>query len=387
MFGLITLQDLETIWTITWNSTFTFVAIIIFSLVLEEAGFFRFLGFRIAQNSRSSRKVLFIYISFFTALVSALFANDGAILVMTPVTFLLLRELGFDPREMIPYLISVAFISDIASTPFVISNLVNIIAASYFSLDFITYAEVMFIPNLVAVLTSIAILYLIFRKELSGTFALNHKFDGSSMIQDNLIFNLAAPMTIALMITYALTGLYGIPVAFVAVPSISAFFAIASLRGKVDSRKILREAPWQVVLFSLGMFIVVFALGNSGLTSFMASSLSWIGDHTGVFSITVSGLFIVPFTSFLNNLPATMLTGLAVHSLGSSGGMIYELIIANDIGTKISPIGSLATLLWLHDLSVKRNIRIPAAEYVKYGVLVTIPALILSSLALTVFVY
>ena len=44
LLGLVSLQNLETIWGIVWNSTFTFVAIIIFSLVLEEAGFFRYFG-------------------------------------------------------------------------------------------------------------------------------------------------------------------------------------------------------------------------------------------------------------------------------------------------------------------------------------------------------
>ncbi|MCL4343189.1 MAG: SLC13 family permease [Candidatus Thermoplasmatota archaeon] len=382
LLGLVSLQNLETIWGIVWNSTFTFVAIIIFSLVLEEAGFFRYLGYRIALLSRSSRKLLFIYISLATALVSAFFANDGAILVMTPVTFLLLKDIGFSPREMIPYLLSVSFIADIGSTPFVISNLVNIIAASYFGIDFNTYALVMVLPDIVTVMGSLGVMYLVFRGQISGKFTIPNGFDGQQ-VSDRLIFRLAVPLTVSLMAAYAITGIYGIPIAFVAVPSIAALFFLAYFRRNIDTRKILREAPWQVVLFSIGMFIVVFSIANSGLDTALAGSFQYVNSHAGSFSLTVSGLLIVPFTSLLNNLPATMLSSLAVNSMGAPHGMVYELILANDIGTKISPIGSLATLLWLHDLSARRKLTISAAEYIKYGAIISLPALILGSLALT----
>ncbi len=382
LLGLVSLQNLETIWGIVWNSTFTFVAIIIFSLVLEEAGFFRYLGYRIALLSRSSRKLLFIYISLATALVSAFFANDGAILVMTPVTFLLLKDIGFSPREMIPYLLSVSFIADIGSTPFVISNLVNIIAASYFGIDFNTYALVMVLPDIVTVMGSLGVMYLVFRGQISGKFTIQNGFDGQQ-VSDRLIFRLAVPVTVSLMAAYAMTGIYAIPIAFVAVPSIAALLFLAYFRRNIDTRKILREAPWQVALFSIGMFIVVFSIANSGLDTALAGSFQYVNSHAGSFSLTVSGLLIVPFTFLLNNLPSTMLFSLAVNSMGAPHGMVYELILANDIGTKISPIGSLATLLWLHDLSARRKLTISAAEYIKYGAIISLPALILGSLALT----
>ena len=382
ILGLVTLKELELIWEITWNSTFTFVAIIIFSMVLEESGFFAYMGIKIASAARNSRSSLFLILCVFTAVIAAFFANDGAILVMTPVTFLMLSSMGFKNEEMMPYLISVSFISDIGSSPFMISNLVNIIGSSYFSISFTAYAVVMILPDIGAVVISIAILYMIFRKDLIGTFVPAAKPDGTLIVRDRAIFYLAIPFTVALMITYSVTGIYNVPVAFVAVPAVAGLFAFAWMRKRIDAKKILVEAPWQVVIFAFGIFIVVFGVGSSGVVGYISGVLLAIAKFQEPLSLILEGIFIVPFTSVMNNLPATMLTSLAVGSSHLSSGYVYELILANDIGTKMSPIGSLATLLWIHNLSVRHGIAISAKEYMRLGLLVCIPALIVASLFL-----
>lgn len=147
----------------------------------------------------------------------------------------------------------------------------------------------------------------------------------------------------------------------------------------------LRHAPWQIVLFSLGMYLVVYGLGNAGLTHYGAQALQWLAQQ-GDFVATVGTGFLSAFVaSVMNNLPSTLVGVLAIDQAQVSSTtqelMIYANVIGNDLGPKFTPIGSLATLLWLHVLAGK-GYRIGWGQYMKIGLLITPPVLLAALVAL-----
>lgn len=83
------------------------------------------------------------------------------------------------------------------------------------------------------------------------------------------------------------------------------FLGIASRSPVIQTRSVLKGAPWNIVFFSIGMYVVVFGLQNVGLTDVLASGLETIAEH-GVFAATIGMGFIAAIlSSIMNNLPTS----------------------------------------------------------------------------------
>src|SRR5690606_19067077 len=93
--GVVHLADVAAVWQIVWNATATFIAIIITSIILDAAGFFEWAALHVARWGRGRGHWLFALVVLLGAAVSALFANDGAALIMTPIVMEMLLALGF----------------------------------------------------------------------------------------------------------------------------------------------------------------------------------------------------------------------------------------------------------------------------------------------------
>lgn len=384
LVGAVNFSDVLIVWGIIWDATFTFVSIIIISLVLDEAGVFEYAAIKIARFSRGNGIALFMLVVLLGSGISALFANDGTALILTPIIYLLLKRANVEPKAIIPYVMATGFIADSASMPLIISNLVNIVTAGYFNISFLDYALKMLLPDFVSIGASLLFLYIFYHREIPSSINLENMKDENRVIRDPLIFKLSLPLIIVLLIAYSLGGIFSIPVAYVAVPAAIILLAIARLRRNIDVVKPLRDAPWQIVLFSLGMYIVVFGLGRQGMTSILASVLQSVSGFYYPLQIVVSGFIFAAIAGVMNNMPSVMLGNLALNAMGHPSGMILANVVGNDIGPKFTPIGSLATLVWLHTLNRKSGISISPLYYMKVGLLVGIPVLFVTLLSLTI---
>src|SRR5699024_8966348 len=213
--GVVEFADLHVVWGIVWDATFTFVALIVISLILDEAGFFSWAALHVARLARGRGSALFLMVIALGALIAAFFANDGAALLLTPIVIAILARLDFSPSATLALIIATGFVADTASLPLVISNLVNIVTANYFDIGFASYAAVMIPVNLVSVLATLVVLWLAFGRRMSSGYDVGALDTPASAIVDPLVFRASVPLLLLLLGAYFATEPLGIPVSFV----------------------------------------------------------------------------------------------------------------------------------------------------------------------------
>lgn len=382
---LVDFQDARFVLSLVWDSSLTLVGLIIISFSLELLGFFDFIAKEILHFSKTENsnkintKKLMIFLLIFVFFLSAFFANDGAILIITPIIIALFSKLKDSKQGLIlsAFLLSISFLCDASSNALVISNLTNIITANYFELNFLDFAKMMFLPNLFVLFSTIVMVFLIFRKILPKELEFN-SIEKNIFSKKLFIFCLIFLMLF--VASFFISEFYDLRVSVFALSGAFVFWLFALFLKGNKVFLVLKNAPWGVFVFSFGLYMVVFALHKAGASELLSFTYAKLVQNETI-SIFGTGFISAFLSCIFNNLPMTLIGDLALKDFPSN--MIYAHLLGVNIGPKLTPIGSLATLLWLGILA-KKGIYISFWQYCKFGFLITLPVLACSLFALVI---
>ena len=358
-----------------------FLSMSLISIFLDELGFFAHLANWTLIRVNKSQISLFVTLYIFVSLLTMFTSNDIIILTLTPFILFFCKNAKISP---IPYLVSEFIAANTWSMIFIIGNPTNIYLASSFNITFIDYFKVMAIPTLLTGIVEFLILLLLFWKKLKDQIlATQVRLDKENIPLTILGLSVLGICTILLVIS----GYLSLPMYLISLVSLSIlilfsliYFLFTKTKPKVIGKTLLR-APYEIIPFVVGMFTLVLALEKFGVTKDIADFFGSKG------TTLVYGLTSAFTANLINNIPMSVLYSSICNFTGENIRLraIYSSIIGSNIGAFISPLGALAGIMWLSILK-KYDIKFSYLDFVKYGCIVGIPALLVALSSLLIFV-
>jgi arsenical pump membrane protein len=348
---------------------FLFLAgMIALSELARIAGVFDWLAALAIPAARGSAHGLFGWVYALGVGVTALLSNDATILLLTPAVLAAVRRAAAPP---LPFLFACAFVANAASFLLPISNPANLVVFDTLP-RFWTWLSAFGLPSLVAVASTYAVLWFLYRRSLQGPL----DQPASSVTLDKTGKRAAAAVTISVLLLIAGAGL-GWPVGLMASAlGASALALVAIFEGRIAQR-VVAESPWSIILLVAGLFIIVAALDAGGMLNVAREFFMYASSLPQPISKLFVGTAVTIADNVFNNLPVGLVVRSALHAGSVSAPLSHAALIGVDLGPNVAVTGSLATLLWL--IILRRNgIEIAPARFLQVGLLVTIPALLLA---------
>jgi arsenical pump membrane protein len=405
LLGIVPFTDVLNIFDIVSGAALTILSTIMMSIVLESIGFFRLIALNIVNRSNGSGVKLYIYILLLCFMMTMFFNNDGSILITTPIIIHIVSLLKLKPKQQIPYLLSGALIATAASAPIAVSNISNLIALEIVGLSLNNYIQMMFIPSMIAILVLAYLLYYYFKKDIpkktrdisliwktqSLKYKYNHPLETSKPDEDVdwWLFKICIVIVVLTRASFFALTPFGIPLEAVGLIGAALLIVIRWYRTKVGIIDIFKKTPWHILLFAFNMYVLVYGLKNVGLNQYIVENLGgYIVDQPFNASL-IMGVLLTVMSNLFNNLPAVMIGTLSITEMGLDPHTLQVAYLANvlgsDIGALLTPVGTLATLIWMYILK-SHSIHLSWGKYLKVTILIIPIALIIGLLSLYLWV-
>ena len=372
ILGLITPTDAFLTLFRDWNTFLFFLGMMGLSALAEAAGLFDWLAVQAARLAGQSAARLFLNVFLLGTLISMVLSNDATALILTPIVYVLVTKLRL---PVLPYLFACTFIADTASFLLPVSNPINIIIISRFPLDLLTFLRLLFLPSLVVIVINIGIFFLLYRKQLKGAFDIQRLPSAEQASKHKAYFRYTCCVLAAVAVAYVIASAIQLPLSLIALSG-AVLLLIGGLSWRRTSlRQTASRISWSIFGFIAGMFIVVRAIEDTGLTAVFGNWLIHLSGGTSFGAVMVGTAGAALGTNLINNVPMAVvmlsaLGGIQHASPVIQHGFIAATMFGCDLGPNLTTVGSLATVLWLLILR-QRNVDVSGLDYFKIGVVVT----------------
>jgi arsenical pump membrane protein len=338
--------------------------------IAREEGLFDWLAAAATSHAGGSPRRLFLLTYGVGTVVTIFLSNDATAVVLTPAVAAAVKAVK--AKEPLPYLLICAFIANAASFVLPISNPANLVIYGSRMPPLLQWLPAYLLPSFVA----IAMTYLLLRFTQRGALA---QFIAKEAPQPELtaagkMAAVGIAATAVMLLASSAQGLQlGLPTAIAGSLTVIAVL----IRERKWPWRIVKDISWGVLPLVAGLFVLVEALGKTGLIDTIAALLRDGEQHAALLTAALSGFAIALASNLINNLPAGLMAASAVQTAQASEHVTRAMLIGVDLGPNLSVTGSLATILWLAALR-REGLSVGFGAFLKIGIVVMPPSLVLA---------
>ncbi len=356
-----------------------FLSMTLMSILLDSAGFFRYLASLVLRRAKTSQLSLFAILYITVSVLTVFTSNDIIVLTFTPFICYFAHNAKINA---LPYLIGEFVAANTWSMALIIGNPTNIYLMTGTGISFAEYTAIMLLPTLLAGGISFGILYLIFHKTLKKP------LEGASEVvepENKPLVILGISFLAACIFLMVVSSYLSLPMWLISLVAclgllLSAFVLLTlQKRGYGAIRESFLRIPYEIVPFILSMFVLVLSLEKAGVTEAIA------GTFSGMDPILGYGLQSFLCSNLINNIPMSVLYSSIITGLSGAEmtGALFAAVAGSNIGAFLTPVGALAGIMWIGMLK-KQGERLSFAGFLKYGSAVALPAMLAAIVGLEI---
>ncbi len=341
-------------------------SVIVLAELTAEAEVFDVIAAWLARLGRGRYPALFLLCVAFAALTTATLNLDTTAVLLTPVMLALAGKLKV---AALPLAVTTVWLANTASILLPVSNLTNLLAQQRVGLTPLGFAARMWLPQLVVLLVTMAVLWFAFWR---GARTTDNRYVTPSPHRPRhrglyLVTGLACVLFVVAILAQVQLG---VAAAIAAAVVVVGFLAV--------DRSALRWGliPWRLLVMVTGLFLVMQTIGEHGLDS-VARAL--MGSDDGLSGALRAAGVGAGMANAVNNLPAYV-AGEAVVPVGNHVQLL-ALLIGTNVGPVVTPWASLATLLW-YERCRAHGVHVPLRRLVLAGAVLAVLSLSTGVLAL-----
>jgi arsenical pump membrane protein len=358
-----------------WNVYGFFLGLMAITALVDQAGILEMLAYRAACWAGGSTVRLYAAVFGAGTLITVFLSNDAAALVLTPVVYDLAVRLRL---PVLPFMFACTFIADTASFIFPVGNPINVLVLDAFGGGLIVFFRYLLLPGLLCIGLNMATFMFLFRRDL------RLRFDPAVLTEAKprhpQFFRFAAAGLVVIAAAYFGATALQFPISIVALGGAGLLLAGAAWHRSLDGRRLVEEISWSLLAFITGMFIVVRAVENLGLTAAFGRWLLQLAGGSALLSVIVTAAGTALGANLINNVPMAMvmIAVLRTPRPPPCRALVYAVILGADLGPNLTTVGSLATVVWLFIVR-RKGLEISTREYFKLGMTVVPVMIVLGS--------
>lgn len=344
--------------------------------IADRAGVFEVLAERVAGLARGNGRLLYVLVFLLGAAVTATLSLDVTVITLTPVVYALTKRRGLPP---LPFMFACTFVANTASLVFPMSNLTNLLLYAPLDLSFARFTSVMWLPNLVALLTNLLLFLWLFRRDIPRAIPAVVPNEADPGVPRDLLpagrwVGAAGGALGATLLALFACGWAGYPLWWASGAGAVLLLGGAVTTGRVTVQQVVDDLSLPLFVFVIAMTVLVRGVEHALLAGLVLPVPD--GTLPKIASAVATGTV---GSNLVNNIPMTVLARSVLETLpeGQRPVLAYATLVGVNIGPALTTYGSLATMLWL-TLVRKRGMDVTTRHYLRISVL-TVPVVLLAT--------